>query len=82
MRKTKINNPDDFYIGRIVKLPFGGWWFGVQGNVWVRGKIVKISKNDDGKVKCIITKCYHKKYGNLGRFMSFNEQCDNIYKTK
>ena len=81
--KMKVGNPSEFHVGMRVKIPFGGWFFGTNGTVWVKGKIIKIGDvREDGKVHSIITYCYSKKYGTIGRIMSLNEQCDEIYKTK
>lgn len=82
--KEKIKNPDGFYVGMRVKIPFGGWWFdSKKKTIWVKGRILKLGKvKEDGKIHSIITHCYSKKYGTIGRIISLNEQCDEIYKVK
>lgn len=81
--KVRLNNPSELRIGTRVKIPIGGWFFGTNGTVWAKGKIIKIGDvREDGKIHSIITYCYSKKYGTIGRIMSLNEQCDEIYKTK
>lgn len=82
--KQKAINPYDFYIGMRVKLPLGGWWFGSKKKVvWVKGRILKLGEvKKDGKIDSIISYCYSKKYGTIGRIISLNEQCDEIYKVR
>lgn len=82
--KVKVNNPLDFHVGMRIKIPLGGWWFGSnKRKEWVKGKITKIGEvRKDGKIHSIITHCYSKKYGTIGRIMSLNEQCDEFYKVK
>lgn len=83
-RKLKLKNPTDFYVGMRVKIPLGGWWFGSKKKVvWVKGRILKLGKvGKDGKIDSIISYCYSKKCGTIGRIMSLNEQCDEIYKVR
>lgn len=81
--KRKAINPTDFYVGMRVKLPLGGWFFGTNKTVWVKGRILKLGEvKEDGKIHGIISYCYSKKYGTIGRIMSLNEQCDEIYKVR
>lgn len=82
--KARLNNPSELRIGTRVKIPFGGWWFGSSKKIeWVKGKIIKLGEvREDGKVHSVVTYCYSKKYGTIGRIMSLNEQCDEIYKVR
>lgn len=80
--KVRLNNPSELRIGTRVKIPFGGWFFGTNGTVWVKGKIIKTGDvREDGKIHSVTTYCYSKKYGTIGRIMSLNEQCNEVYKT-
>lgn len=80
-RKHKIN-PDNVYVGMRYKTLFGGWWFGLKHNIWVRCKIIKFSKNKDNKIQSIVFKAYNKKYGQLGTFFASGDQCETLYKLK
>lgn len=81
-RKIRLNNPNDLKIGLRIKFSCGGWWFNSKKKTeWVKGKIIKLGPiNKDGKIHYVLTKCYSKKYGNIGNLMSLNQQCDEIYK--
>lgn len=82
--KVKLENPSELRVGMRVKLPFGGWWFGSKRKVeWVKGRVIKLGEvREDGRIHYVLTYCYSKKYGTIGRIISLNEQCDEFYKTK
>ncbi len=83
--KQALKNPNELTVGTRVKLPIAGWWLGSRKKVeWFKGTIIKVGEvKEDGKIHVVVTSLRtHKRFGNLGKMMSINNQCDAIYKVK